>query len=93
MIINDNIYSVVADAAEMYCEKTYYDNCIAQFEISYDGKEWDPISTLITFDWPYMSSMEVCFDWDWCEGQKYIRNIKICHIRDIIMPEDCYIYE
>lgn len=93
-MVNMDLYDLVANIAETYCKKTYYGHCVAQFEISYDGKEWDKIITLIYFDWPYSGpSIEITFDWDWCEGQHHIRRIKICHLDEIIMPEDCYIYE
>lgn len=85
-----DLYDMVADKIQAFCQATYYGNVIASFDQSYDGKEWDHQVEFASFE---NEDFEiVVFDNDWCEGQGYIRNLKIWHLEDsgeIVCCKDC----
>ena len=83
-----NLYDTVADKVVEFCKKTYPYDCFVKFEMSYDGKEWDTVSCVVECDIDY----NIIFQWDFCEGQEYIRNFKICHtneVEPIVRCKDC----
>ena len=79
-----DLYGVVAEAVYKFCDDTYYHTCIAKFEQSSDGKEWTDETEIVYFD----NCTDLVFDTDWCEGQKYIRNIRICHLDEVLFPSE-----
>lgn len=79
-----DLYDVVAAEVASYCEDTYYDTCVVKFEQSYDGKEWSKETEIVSVengDW-------LTFENDWCEGQEYIRNIRVCHLDEVLFPDE-----
>lgn len=79
-----NLYDIVAEMVEDFCEKTYYGTCIARFEQSYDGKEWTKETEIVFFE----NCIDLVFDMDWCEGQTHIKDIHICHLDEVIIPNE-----
>ena len=73
--MSKDLYDIVADRVIEFCRKTWYYDCLTKFEISYDGKEWDTVTCVVECD----VHANIIFQWDFCEGQKYIRNFRICH--------------
>lgn len=83
-----DLYDIVADKVIEFCKKEYPYDCFVKFEMSYDGKEWEQVSCVVECDNDY----HIIFQWDFCEGQKYIRNFKICHTSDaepVVRCKDC----
>lgn len=88
--LGETLYDIVADEILAFCEKTYYSDIVVSFEQSYDGKEWSKETEFATFDSDFFDS--VVFNMDWNEGQTYLRNLRIWHLRDcvsIIRCRDC----
>ena len=77
-----DLYDIVADKVIEYCKNTYPANCLTKFEISYDGIEWEDIACVVECDFDY----NIIFEWDFWEGEKFIRNFRICHTHDAIIP-------
>ena len=89
--MSKDLYDIVADKVIEFCRKTYYDDCLVKFEISYDMKEWDTVTCVVECD----VRENIVFQWDFCEGQKYIRNFRICHTSEaepVIHCKDCKYY-
>lgn len=79
-----NPYDVLSDKVKEFFKETYEGPCVVKFYQSYDSKEWELVTIYIDTD----SNGMIIFDYDFFEGQKYIRNIKICHIEDVLMPSE-----
>lgn len=79
-----NLYDIVSEAVYKFCDDTYYHTCIVKFEQSYDGKEWTEETEIVFFE----NGTDLVFDTDWCEGQNFIRNIRICHLDEVLLPDE-----
>ena len=79
-----DLYDIVAEAVYDYCEATYYSTCIAKFEQSYNGKEWTKETEIVYFE----NCTDLVFDMDWCEGQTFIRNIRVCRLDEVLFPDE-----
>ena len=79
-----DLYDIVAEAVYKFCDDTYYHTCIAKFEQSYDGKDWTKEIEIIYFE----NGTDLVFDTDWNEGQKYIKDLQICHLDEVLFPND-----
>lgn len=83
---DENLYDYVADQIEFYLNHTYYDDCVIEFEQSYDGINWTEEREFVE-----LINSDIIFSRDWNEGQKYIRNLKICHFGQMLFPVlTCY---
>ena len=80
-----DLYDIVADKVIEFCKKEYPYDCFVKFEMSYDGKEWEQVSCVVECDNDY----HIIFQWDFCEGQKYIRNFNICHTSEAEIVVRC----
>jgi len=103
IVINENYkpnaYRVVGDEVLKYWEANgskgykYVDATVVKLEQSYDSKDWDKVACVV-WDEDYIIDEEtnevvphVMFEWDWNEGQRYIRNLEICYLKDVIIPK------
>lgn len=77
----DDLYQIVADKVREYCDINGYDDCIIKFEISYDGVEWEPHTEFVCLDWNE-ADLFIFYN-DWCEGQRYLRNLRIIHLSEV----------
>ena len=80
--MSKDLYDIVADKVIEFCSKTWYYDCLVKFDISYDEKEWESITCVVECD----VNNNIVFQWDFCEGQKYIRNFRICHTDEAEIP-------
>lgn len=78
-LITGDLYSVVADCARDYAHRHEMSDMVAVFDISYNGKQWTTCHEIITFD----ENFNIVFLNDWCEGQTYIKNVKIALVEEI----------
>lgn len=81
MIENKDLYDYVADEVYKYLDSTYYNNCVVEFEQSYDGRDWTEERIFI-----YLGNGGIIYHTDWNEGQHLIRNLKICHFDQMLFP-------
>lgn len=79
-----DLYDIVAKAVCDFCDDTYYSTCIVRFEQSYDCLMWTEETEIVFFE----NCTDLVFDTDWCEGQTYIRNLQICHLDEVIFPNE-----
>ena len=75
-------YEIVADCVLKYWEENGYGTALVQIETSYDGKEYHEANHIVSPLW-YGGEME--FDYDWWEGQKYLRIYGVKNIADIVI--------
>lgn len=82
-----DVQSLLTNVILDHLAATYFDDCIVTFELSYNGAEWDRF-VIVACITPNFDSIEYIDDW--CEGQTYIRNIRIKQLSDIVI--DGYTY-
>lgn len=80
-----DLYQEVGKVCRDFLRKTYPGDIIVKFEISYDGIYW---TNVICFAEYNIEDDSIIFLEDWWEGESFIRNIKVCHLEDVIFPED-----
>lgn len=80
-----DLYQEVGRVCRDFFKKTYYSDVIAKFEISYDGIYWTTVVCFVEYD---IEEDSIIFLYDWWEGEDFIRNIKLCHLEDVIFPDE-----
>lgn len=77
-LFKETLYDIVGDKIREFCEKNYYDDIVCSFEQSYDGIEWTKEVEFASF----YNGTDICYENDWNEGQTYLRNLRIWHLKD-----------
>lgn len=74
------LYDVVGDKViKFWNDNGFVDPVVCFFDIKYDYEEtWEHIRVIAEPE-----NMEVCFQWDFFEGQTDIKDIKIAYLEDI----------
>ena len=80
MIEYKDLYSYISKEIFKYLNRTYYSDCVVEFEQSYDGINWTEEREFII-----LRDKEIYMT-DWNEGQHFIRNLKICHFEQMLFP-------
>ena len=76
----EDLYGYVSMEIYKYLERTYYTDCVVEFEQSYDGINWTEEREFIS-----LCNNDIYMT-DWNEGQHFIRNLKICHFKQMLFP-------
>lgn len=82
-----DLYQEVGKVCRDFFERTYHSDVIIKFEISYDGIYWTDVVCFAEYD---IKTNSIIFSYDWWEGEDHIRNIKVCHLEDVIFPEEVH---
>lgn len=79
------LYDIIADAIRNFWNETGFpEEVVVFFDQKYDYEDrWEHIRCIVS---PNSSNdfETVCFDWDFCEGQQDVKDIKIVTLEEVL---------